>query len=745
MIKKLLIFAMLCMPIATAVASEEAELLRRLDALCQRFPDLCTDADIVSVAQPTTGTNQATVSSRCDCSNRHIPQECAAECPHNNLNWSYDAPTKTPQEKCEGGDVRGTWRQNTCRCPGNSELEEGSCVATGSRAECEAGGAGTWNTRGVNSCDCNEGFVPDKRRGGLMRNIVLTCRSADSGAEGEEETKTPASVTQQQCIDGGGTWRRGGCACRGLRNNWDSATNRCSRAGDDRAACEARILPNERETHACRCDDNGNNCERVRIDVERLQQERDEAEQALAEARAREQSIANRLLTAASIGAIATGASDMMAGQAQAASDDRWARSIENLTQSFRCTIPGQSSLIGGQSGHAPMEPRSIVELRAEYVGTTGRPGLAQRVREMKEVLGLPPGIESQLVIDMGSTYDAIGAMDTTFTGGFDGAVERRDSGAAAARAQRGQNMAVAGVAASVGANVLMNHLIPSIGAGDASRHRRPVGTVTRNRRSTMVTTQVVEQGNKTVETVVVTPDNEPIIIPEELDQAQREAVETRNAEHQTEGGDFARDSSSLTSAGRDRVINAVRESIEKLKGEGFTITQIALHGFGDRYGNDSINQTISDRRAQEVRSALQGARPSLGVSNITAQGHGHVGDCNTRVQKIGGSTEACTTACRDPNSRECHAFHRQVIIMITGESENKNPAEVVGNVMNQVTSSVGNLLPAATNMIPSLMPGQNNSEGTVPNTNLDPQASFQANFNPLPSGSGGFTLMGRQ
>lgn|GEM_PF-6187036 len=191
-----------------------------------------------------------------------------------------------------------------------------------------------------------------------------------------------------------------------------------------------------------------------------------EADQRYAEARAREMSAANRALAAASVGAIGMGMTDMMAGRAQQQVDENRAREISVIEQSLNCGVQGNQRIGSGQSGNAPMMPRNVVEMAEEYAT------LAARVRSIREQLGIPLGIEGEALLDMGRAYDVVAAQEFVFTGGFSTAAERVASGDAAARAQRGQTMALVGVGAAIVGDIALNVINDGrLGRGDVARY----------------------------------------------------------------------------------------------------------------------------------------------------------------------------------------------------------------------------------------------------------------------------------
>ena len=193
------------------------------------------------------------------------------------------------------------------------------------------------------------------------------------------------------------------------------------------------------------------------------------------DARAREASLANRALTGVTMGAMGVGLAQAGQGMAERRADDRWAAEIAALTDSFRCGISGQGHNIRhNETGTVPRESTRFREIRLEYLGNDVEEGLAQRVRRLKERLGMPPGIESEAILDTRGLYTADARMDQGFTGGFTTAQDRADAGDGARRAQTGAIVAGAGLAVGVVGNWAFNNKWPQLGSGQRNAASDP-------------------------------------------------------------------------------------------------------------------------------------------------------------------------------------------------------------------------------------------------------------------------------
>lgn len=204
----------------------------------------------------------------------------------------------------------------------------------------------------------------------------------------------------------------------------------------------------------------------------------------LAEAKARQNSMANRAITAASVAGMGIGTSQLMQGMAERGADDKWSQEIENLVKSINCGIQGQARIQGGEEGWTPTYSAKFRQLREDYIGVPGlKVGLAPRLKELKEELGLRPGIESELVMDTERLYgnDAIIGGDE-WTGGFSTAEERSEAGEGGSRMRTGAIVAGAGAAVGIGGNLLVNTIKPNLGAGDKAAAEKQIAQADKDR-----------------------------------------------------------------------------------------------------------------------------------------------------------------------------------------------------------------------------------------------------------------------
>lgn len=102
----------------------------------------------------------------------------------------------------------------------------------------------------------------------------------------------------------------------------------------------------------------------------------------------REQSFANRMLGAAAIGAGGIGGMMLASGLAESAAE----RDMAAYIATFRCDYGNGKNINGGEKGIILPGANNLLALRTEYIS------LASDIKTRKESLGLPPGIETEVI-----------------------------------------------------------------------------------------------------------------------------------------------------------------------------------------------------------------------------------------------------------------------------------------------------------------------------------------------------------
>ncbi len=118
-----------------------------------------------------------------------------------------------------------------------------------------------------------------------------------------------------------------------------------------------------------------------------------ELQQKYEEAKAKEQSLANRTLTAATTAATGIGGMELAMGLSEQKADKDAEQDMMAYMETFRCEYGGGKSVKGGTT-EIQLPADTLFDLYQEYIT------LAADVKTMKEQLDLAPGIESEVIID---------------------------------------------------------------------------------------------------------------------------------------------------------------------------------------------------------------------------------------------------------------------------------------------------------------------------------------------------------
>lgn len=186
--------------------------------------------------------------------------------------------------------------------------------------------------------------------------------------------------------------------------------------------------------------------------------------------REREQSLANRMIGGASMGAMGIGGMQVASALAEQSADDAAERDMTAYLATFRCDYGAGKNIRGGETNITLPGANILLPLYNEY--TT----LAADLKSRKESLGMAPGIESETILDA-TLYDneSIGIADGAYTSLSRALSNPTGSDAAEWAAQRAETAEqlktgaiVAGVGAAVGiaGNILTNYV------GDQPRER---------------------------------------------------------------------------------------------------------------------------------------------------------------------------------------------------------------------------------------------------------------------------------
>ena len=168
-----------------------------------------------------------------------------------------------------------------------------------------------------------------------------------------------------------------------------------------------------------------------------------------------EQSLENRMLGGATMGATGIGGQMLASGLAEQSADDTAIMDMNAYLATFKCDYGMGLNISGGETNITLPGANILLPLRNEYIE------LATRLRQAKESLGLPLGIESVEILDPtdANLYDnaAVGVTDYA----LDTAAERAASTETDKKIQTGAITAGVGAAAGLVGNLIINRDAP--------------------------------------------------------------------------------------------------------------------------------------------------------------------------------------------------------------------------------------------------------------------------------------------
>lgn len=180
----------------------------------------------------------------------------------------------------------------------------------------------------------------------------------------------------------------------------------------------------------------------------------------------KEQSTANKLLGAASIGSMGIGGMQVASALAEQNADADTEREMAAYLATFKCDYGQGATIQGGESNITLPGANVLLPIYNEYTS------LAADLKVRKEALGMTPGIESEVVLDAATSglYDnaATGITDGAFTSLSRALMDENSADAAEWAAQKADTSSqlktgaiVAGAGALVGVvgNVLINEV----------------------------------------------------------------------------------------------------------------------------------------------------------------------------------------------------------------------------------------------------------------------------------------------
>lgn len=211
-------------------------------------------------------------------------------------------------------------------------------------------------------------------------------------------------------------------------------------------------------------------CIKPTLTEEQSQARIDELQENADAMREREQSLANRMIGGASMGAMGIGGMQVASALAEQSADDAAELDMTAYLATFRCDYGAGQNIRGGETNITLPGANILLPLYNEY--TT----LAADLKSRKESLGMAPGIESETILDA-TLYDneSIGITDGAYTSlsralsnptGADAAEWAAQRAETAEQLKTGAIVAGVGAAVGIAGNILTNYV------GDQPRER---------------------------------------------------------------------------------------------------------------------------------------------------------------------------------------------------------------------------------------------------------------------------------
>ncbi len=201
------------------------------------------------------------------------------------------------------------------------------------------------------------------------------------------------------------------------------------------------------------------------------QQEIDELQKNYDDARANEQSTANKLLGATGMATVGIGGMQALSALSEQRADEAAELDMTAYLATFRCNYGDGQNFAGGTTDIELSGGNELINLYTEYIT------LATDLRTRKDAMGMSPGVESEVLFDKATTglYDDVGTgrRDGVFASlaralsdpnSADAAEWAAQREASAKKLKTGATMAIGGLATTFAADKIINR-----GKGDKS------------------------------------------------------------------------------------------------------------------------------------------------------------------------------------------------------------------------------------------------------------------------------------
>jgi hypothetical protein len=204
-----------------------------------------------------------------------------------------------------------------------------------------------------------------------------------------------------KCNEDVAKWDGSACTCTDNEKIYNTKNNTCecppNKSYDEKGNCVApKQCPSDAtgQYPKCRCNDADKKYDRNKNECVI-----DELKKAYEDAKAKEQSLENRMLTATTVAATGIGGMELARGFSEQQADKVATADMLGYVSTFRCEYGNGNNVVGG-----PEEIQlPVIDLTANK---TKYKELAASIKVRKEALGMKPGLESEEILEKTTLYD---------------------------------------------------------------------------------------------------------------------------------------------------------------------------------------------------------------------------------------------------------------------------------------------------------------------------------------------------
>ncbi len=418
----------------------------------------------------------------------------------------------------------------------------------------------------------------------------------------------------------------------------------------------------------------------------------------------KEQSTANKLLGAASMGAMGIGGMQALSALSEQSADAAAEQDMTAYLATFRCDYGQGQNIHGGDTDIILPGGNELISLYTEYIQ------LASDLKTRKESLGMSPGIESEMLLDKADTglYDDVGTGITTGTfaslaralsdpNSADAALWAQQQADTASKLKTGLITAGAGAVIGVVGNIAINKNAPKENSeqilasyeslkkleyeisqlpDQTASATCPTGT-TGTVPNCKPTKTGIEYNSNTNQTEVASDKDDSQSQNKRIDATELEQITTvtsvdsiistianTDAENKNDENTISLSARNLFKLNEYTLVPTSKTIIATFATNMLSTNKdnteycLIVTGNTDKTGNDRINQPLSEKRAKAVTAQL--SLFGIPEANILSKGAGSQ-NCTDAFRKEkncnGNNCEACRNVTIEYEPSSCAAL----------------------------------------------------------------------------------------